>query len=300
MDGKRLWRQIVRHKVVYAMLIPIAIYFCVFSYYPLILGIVKSFQESKLIGTPEFVWLDNYKAVLVDSRYAQAMVNSLIIGIGTFIVQFILGIVIALCLNELKNKIAKSVIQTFTYLPNLLSWAVVGGMWRAIFASNGMVNGFLQAFHFIGDSPVIFMSELSLTHGIMIFTGAWKGAGYFAVLFLTAIVSIDPAIYEAAMIDGASRVRQIRSITVPALIPTMKVITVLSAMSLLRNFDQVFVMSNSVILDKARTLLLHIYTEGIQKFQIGTATAAATLVLLATMLISFVVRKLIRYDDSYT
>ncbi|MEG0742884.1 MAG: sugar ABC transporter permease, partial [Clostridia bacterium] len=126
---------------------------------------------------------------------------------------------------------------------------------------------------------------------------AWKGAGYCAALFLAAIVSIDPTLYEAASIDGASRLQQTAAITVPSIASTIKVVVVLGVMGLLRNFDQIYIMSNASILDKVRNLLYLIYTDGIVQFKIGIASAAACVVLVATMLITFVVRKAIHYDE---
>jgi putative aldouronate transport system permease protein len=208
-------------------------------------------------------------------------------------------LIIALILNEIKNKFIKSSIQTVTYIPHLLSWAVVGGLWITIFSPSGLINGVLSMIQGDNFRPIVFMSESAFARSIIVFTGAWKGAGYFAALFLAAIVTIDQNLYEAAAIDGASRLKQIIRITIPSIVPTMKVITVLSAMGVLRNFDQIFIMANSNILDKIRNLLYLIYNDGIIKFEIGLATAAATLVLAATMIISFTVRKLIRYEDSY-
>lgn len=299
LKGSYTWRLVKRYKFIYVMLIPIALYFFVFSYYPLILGIIKSFQESKLIGTPKFVAFDNYITVIKDFRYGQALSNTLIIGIGTFIFQFIFGVLIALSLNEIKSKFVKSSIQTITYIPSLLSWSVVAGMWLSMLSPTGMINGLLNITGIVPDSRIVFMAEPKYTYAIYILTAAWKGAGYYAVLMLAAIVGIDPSVYEAASIDGASRIKQLVHIVVPAIIPTMKVITVLASMGILRNFDQVLTLQNSVTLDKSRSLLYHIYIEGITQFKFGTATAAATLVLLATILISFTVRKAIKYDDQY-
>ncbi len=141
------------------------------------------------------------------------------------------------------------------------------------------------------------MSERDYARGIMIFTGAWKGAGYYAALFLAAIISINPTLYEAASIDGATRMQQIISITIPELTSTIKVVTMLGVMGILRNFDQIFIMANSSILDKVRNLLYLIYNDGIVNIKVGPASAAATLVLLATMVISFTMRKLIKYDQ---
>lgn len=288
-----------KHRFIYLMLLPIVVYFVVFSYYPLILGFVSSFQNVKLLGGATFAGLANYQEVLQSPLYSKAFVNTLVVGAGTFLLQFVWGIVIALLLNEVCSKVAKSVLQTVTYIPYLLSWSVVGGLWMMLFAPNGMINGMLQLLSSGDFQPIAFMSEPSIARAIMIFTGAWKGAGYYAVLFLAAIVAIDPSIYESASIDGASRLRQMFQITLPNITGTMKVVTMLGVMSLLRNFDQIFVMGKSTILDEVRNLLYLIYTEGITKFKIGNATAAATLVLVATLVISAVVRKLIRYDETY-
>lgn len=296
---KNVWKKVKRYRGIYLMLLPVLVYFLVFSYYPLVLGIINSFQKVKILGGSEFAGMDNYINVAISSTYQQALGNSLIVGIGTFLLQFVLGLVIALLLNEVKNKVARSLIQTVTYIPYLLSWAVVGGLWITIFSPTGMINGILEMFSSGDFQPIVFMSEPIFARGIMIFTGAWKGAGYFAALFLATIVSLDSSIYEAAQIDGASRLQQIMRITLPQIKPTMKIVTVLSAMGVLRNFDQIFIMGNPSINDKVQNLLVLIYNDGILKFDVGTATAAATLVLLVTMLISFVVRKLIGYDQAY-
>ena len=296
---KNVWKKVKRYRGIYLMLLPVLVYFLVFSYYPLVLGIINSFQKVKILGGSEFAGMDNYVNVTTSSTYQQTLGNSLIVGIGTFLLQFVLGLVIALLLNEVKNKVARSLIQTVTYIPYLLSWAVVGGLWITIFSPTGMINGILEMFSSGEYQPIVFMSEPAFARGIMIFTGAWKGAGYFAALFLAAIVSLDASIYEAAQIDGASRLQQIMRITLPQIKPTKKIVTVLSAMGVLRNFDQIFIMGNPSINDKVQNLLVLIYNDGILKFDVGTATAAATLVLLVTMLISFVVRKLIGYDQAY-
>jgi putative aldouronate transport system permease protein len=146
---------------------------------------------------------------------------------------------------------------------------------------------------------VQFLAEERYAQLVFILAYTWKSIGYYAVLFLAGIVSISPNLFEASQIDGASREKQIRKIIVPQLIPTLKIIIMLGTIGLLQNFDQVFVMGNSVIMDKVRTLLVYIYTDGITQFKVGKATAAATMVLIATLVLTFGIRKLIRYDDSY-
>ncbi|QHQ59778.1 ABC transporter permease subunit [Anaerocolumna sedimenticola] len=299
MKTSKYLKKVVRYRFIYLMLLPIIAYFLVFSYYPLALGIFNSFQQVKILGGSEFIGFENYINIVKNPLYLKALWNSLSVGIGTFLLQFVWGLLIALLLNELNNKGLKSLLQTATYIPNILSWAVVGGLWITILSPAGLVNGVLKMTQGDVFRPVVFMAEPAFAKVIMIFTGGWKGAGYYAALFLAAIVSIDPNIYEAASIDGASRLKQMMKITIPNIVPTMKVITVLAAMGVLRNFDQIYVMANSSILDEVRNLLYLIFNDGVIQFKIGLATSAATLVLLTTMLISFTVRKLIRYDDTY-
>lgn len=290
------WKQIKKYRVIYFMMIPVLLYFIVFSYYPLALGVVQSLQTDVIIGTPEFAGVQNYANLFADPQFWEAFSNSLIMGAGTQALVIPLALLFALGLNEINNRFVKSTIQTTSYLPNLFSWTVVGGMWVTILSTNGLVNGFTSIF---GVKATQFMAERNLAQFIMILTASWKALGYYALLFLAAIISIDTSVFEAAQIDGASRLRQLFSISIPELYPTLKIVVLLGVMGLLRNFDQVFVMENSIILDKVNTLLLYIYTNGITHFRVGLATAAATIVLIATLLITFVVRKLIRYDESY-
>lgn len=294
--NKKTLRQIKKYKAIYLMMLPVLLYFIVFSYYPIILGIIQSFQKNKLIGTPEFIGISNYKEVLGDYQFQQAFLNSVTIGIGALIFTVLFALLLSLGINEVNNKFSKSILQTVTYLPHLFSWTVVGAIWIYVLSTNGLINSIITA---TGAKSVQILTEEKYGQIIMILTDTWKSMGYNAVLLLAGIVSINPNVFEAAQIDGASRVKQIRRIVIPHLKPTIKVIIMLGTMGLLRNFDQVFVMGNAAILDKVRTLLLFIYREGITQFKVGKATAAATIVLIATLVLTFIIRKLIKYDDSY-
>lgn len=293
---RRNWAKLCQYRSIYLLLLPVAAYFLVFSYYPMLLGVFNSFREIKLLGNASFVGLKNYRSIFSSPVYAQAFVNTVIVGAGTFVLQFVWGLLLALSMNELRHRAARSLVQTVTYIPYLLSWSVIGSLWITLLSPGGLVNGLLQALG-LTQKPIVFMAERSMARGIMIFTGAWKGAGYTAALLLAAIIGIDPTLYEAAAIDGATRLKQILCITIPETIPTIKVVVMLGVMGMLRNFDQIFVMSNANILDRVRNLLYLIYTDGIVQFRIGPASAAACLVLVATYVISTIVRKAIRYDE---
>lgn len=186
------WKKIKQFRFLYLLLLPLVIYFVVFSYIPLILGISQSFQESKLLGASEWVGFVNYQQVLTDPNFLITLRNGLMIGLGTLVVTFLGGLLLALGLNEMQNKQAKTLVQTTSYLPYLFSWSVVGGMWVYILSANGVVNSLLTNW---GMKSILFLSEADIAQGLMILTGAWKVLGYTAVLFLASIVAINPSLF---------------------------------------------------------------------------------------------------------
>lgn len=289
-----LRRKMWQYKAIYMMVIPVFIYFAIFTFYPLILGFIQSFQKVKLIGAPTFIGLANYKTTLSDPIFILSMNNSLIVGSVSLFINLAVAFVITISVNEVRNSFAKSAIQTVTFLPYLFSWSVVGGMWLQILAHSGMVNNFINA---LGLARVPFFTSPAWGRPVILFTNAWKQAGYFTVLLLASVVSIDPSIYEAARIDGATRMKQIGYIILPQIWPTVKTLLVLGATGVLRNFDQVLMMNRPATKDSIRTLLLYIYEEGITKMKIGTATSAATVVLVITFVITIITRRLAKYDQ---
>ncbi|CAG7653717.1 putative multiple-sugar transport system permease YteP [Paenibacillus allorhizosphaerae] len=289
---KAVWR----YKTLYLMMLPILAYFCLFSFYPLIRGFIISFQNFRLIGNRPFVGFDNYAAVLRDTAFWDAFQNTLIIGVGSLVIGFVMPIILALSLNEVMSTWFKKVTQMVVYLPHLFSWVVVGGMWIMMLSPDtGIVNQILLAFG--TDKPIGFMSSSFYARGVMIFTSVWKEMGFTCILYLAAIVSINPALYEAAKIDGASRWQAVRYITLPSLLSTMKVVIMLNVLSILRMFDQIFVMRNGAIARKVDVIMMYTYQKGILEFKIGIATAAGFLVIFATLIITFATRFLIRYDE---
>jgi putative aldouronate transport system permease protein len=197
-------------------------------------------------------------------------------------------------INELMHRLTQKVVQTISYLPYLFAWSVIGGIWMLIFHNKGIVN---QVISYFGVKPVYFLSESGWSQPLVIGMGVWRSIGYFALLYIVAIVGISPSLYEAAQIDGASRFKQIRRIIVPSLYGTMKVILVLLAMGVLTHFDEMYVMQNSVNKSHIMTLLLYIFETGILNFKMGIATAGAVLVMVGTLVLVWIVRKAVRYDE---
>ncbi|PLR66262.1 ABC transporter permease subunit [Bacillus sp. UMB0893] len=289
-------KAIKRNYSLYLMLIPIFIYFVLFSYYPLIRGFIISLQDFRIIGDRPFVGLDNYLTVLKDPAFLQASINTFAISGGILILGFIIPIIIAISLNEVINQTFKRFTQTVIYLPHLFSWVVVGGIWIFLLSPDGgLVNELLMFFG--NEQSVHFLVKEDLAKPIIILTAIWKDMGYICILYLAAIVGINPALYEAASIDGANRWHKIRFVTLPQLVPTMKIVLLLNIMGILRIFDQIFILVNPAIANEINVFMTYTYEKGILQFQMGIASAAAFLVLLMTMILTFVTRKLIRYDE---
>jgi putative aldouronate transport system permease protein len=275
------------HTALYVMMIPVLAYFAVFVYYPLYEGVIASFQKFNLLGNRPWVGWDNYVAVWNDPAFWQVVRNTLIIGGGILILGFLPPIIVALSLNELRLILFKKFTQTAVYLPHLFSWVVIGGIWVYLLSPRGgLVNEILALFD---AGPVRFLTNTTWARATMIFVPIWKDMGYAAIIYLASITAINPSLYEAARIDGASRFQQAYQITVPLLAPTMKVVLMLNVLGLLRIFDQIYVMRNPVVQRKIDVLMTYVYDTGITKYDVGYASAISVMVLVATLALTAIV-----------
>jgi putative aldouronate transport system permease protein len=286
----RTLRQMRSHAWLYVMILPVIAYFLLFVYYPLYQGVLSSFQEFKLLGGGEWVGTQNYEDVWVDDRFWQVVKNTLLIGGGILVAGFFPPILVALALNEVGYMLFKKVTQTVVYLPHLFSWVVIGGMWIYLLSpSGGLVNELLGA---IDVGPVRFLTNTTWARAMMIGLPIWKDMGYAAIIYLAAITSISPVLYEAARIDGASRFQQMFQITLPLLKPTMKVVLMLNILGLLRIFDQIFVMRNGVVQSGIDVIMTYVYDKGILRYELGFASAISVMVLVATLVMTAIVWKI--------
>lgn len=280
-------RQMKQHAVLYLMMIPILLYFGIFVYYPLVQGAITSFQDYNLIGDRPFIGWDNYSAAWNDPRFWQVVRNTLLIGGGILIVGFFPPIIVAISLNEILQKTFKKFAQTVIYLPHLFSWVVVGGIWIYLLSPRGgLVNEVLAL---VDVGPVRFLTNGLWARALMILLPIWKDMGFAAIIYLAAITTISPSLYEAARIDGASRFQQIYQITIPLLAPMMKIVLMLNVLGLLRIFDQIYVLRNGVVQRQVDVIMTYVYDTGILKFDVGIASAISMMVLLATLALTAIV-----------
>lgn len=285
--NSRLRGNIQRYAWLYLMILPVLVYLVLFVYYPLVQGVITSTQETRLLGNNVDVGFQNYETVFNSPQFWQVVRNTILIGGGIITLGFLPPILVALALNELLNMTFKKIAQTTVYLPHLFSWVVIAGMWMYILApSGGMVN---EAIKSMGGDPIRFFTTVSWNRFLMITLPIWRDMGYYAIIYLAAITSISPSLYEAARVDGASRFQQTYQITLPMLKPTMIVVLMLNTLGMLRIFDQIFIMRNNVVKRHVDVLMTYVYDLGIQQHKLGLASAISVIVLAATLFLTAIV-----------
>ncbi len=293
-----LLKIVSNQKYLIAMTIPGLLWIFVFQYLPLY-GIVVTFQEYDITRgffRSDWIGFDNYRELFTDSFFITSLKSTLLISVLKIAVGFPAPIVFAVLLNELHNQKFKSLVQSFTYLPYFLSWVFVVGFTYNFFAADGAVNKLLSVAG-LAEAPVIFMASNGWFLVLIILTEVWKGFGWNSIIYLANMTTIDPQIYESAIVDGANRFRRMVSITIPMLKPTIVLMLILSISNLMNsNFDQMFLMSNPLVQDISDVLSVYTYKTGILTGRysyastIGLFISVVSLVLLQSA--NFISRRL--------
>ncbi len=259
------------------MLLPGMLFLFLFSTVPLF-GLVMAFQKyvpAKGFFRSKFVGLDNFRFMFQLPDVSQVVINTLVIALSKIVLNIIVPVVFALLLNEVKNKHFKRVVQTVTYMPYFLSWVILGGIFVSMFSMDGLFNNLIRA---MGGEPIMFMASNKWFRPIIVLTDTWKGFGYNAIVYLAALTAIDYSLYEAAAIDGANRWQQMTHITLPALVPTIILLTCLSLGNLFNaNFDQIFNMYNPLVYKSGDIIDTYIYRMGLVDMQFSLGTAVGLL-----------------------
>lgn len=278
-------RNLKDQKYYHAMLIPGMIFLFLFSILPMF-GIVMAFENfkpTKGIFGSKWIGLENFKRMFLDPTVGQVFTNTVIIAVVKIVLGLVVPIIFALLLSEVPGKKFRKTIQTITYLPHFLSWVILATILKNFLSLEGMVNAIVQWF---GGDPVIFLQSNKWFRIILIVSDTWKGFGYASIVYLAAIMNIDPQLYEAAAIDGASRFKRIIHVTLPGMLPIIILMLVLSLGNVLSaNFDQVFNLYNSVVYESGDILDTWVYRTA---FGIGHNYGLATAVGLLKSVISTV------------
>ncbi|GIP00621.1 ABC transporter permease subunit [Paenibacillus sp. FSL W8-0187] len=258
----------------FLMLVPGILYYVIFRYFPMG-GLVIAFKDYNfrdgILSSP-WVGLKYFKILFQSDATLQIIWNTLSLSILNLIFGFPAPIIIAIALNEVRKRWLKRWIQTIIYLPHFLSWVIVAGLVLTLFSiDGGTVNKLLEQW---GMEPVPFLYRIESWVTIFIGSGMWKEMGFGAIIYLAALSSIDPSLYESTALDGAGKLRQIWHITLPGLRPTIILLLILGMGRLMEvGFDQVYNLQNPTVLEKAEVISTYVYKVGLQKAQFSLTTA---------------------------
>jgi len=258
-----------KYKSIYLMMLPIVTLIFVFSYIPMN-GVVIAFQRynlSKGIFKSQFVGFDNFRTFMGSFYFGRLMRNTFLISFYGFLFGFPAPILLALLLNEIKNKAYKRTIQTITYLPHFISMVVICGIVRILLKQDGIINYIITQ---LGGSKIFFLADPAYYRTIHIASGIWQNVGYNSIIYLGAISSLGSEIYEAALIDGAGRWKQAIRLTIPGLIPTISILFIFNMSGLLNvGAEKILLLYSASIYETADVLSTYIYRVGIAGSSMG-------------------------------
>lgn len=286
--SKNKWNM-KRNWPLHLMLVPALLLVIIFQYVPMA-GIVIAFQDFKpwkgLTGS-EWVGLDNFRFLFKYPDIDQVIWNTLVIAFFKMAAGLVVPYLFAILLNEIRMMAFKRVTQTLVYLPHFMSWVILGGILLDILSPDGgLVNKLVTA---LGMKPIFFLGDNNWFRFTLIISDVWKEFGFGTIVFLAALAGINPALYEAAEVDGATRLKQTIHITMPALMPIAIVLGTLSIGNILNaGFDQVFNLYNPLVYEKGDIIDTFVYRLGILNGKMSFATTVGLfksvvgIVLIAT------------------
>lgn len=303
---KSLWREIVVNRWTYLLLAPGFVFLLLVKYVPMY-GIQIAFKDfNPFLGIWQSPWvgLDYFALAFKSEVFWRAFRNTIVIALAKFIIGSPAPILLALMLNQVRIFIVKRFVQTISYFPHMISWAVVGGLAYTFLGSSGLINKLLVS---MGLDPVMFYLNADVWLPVFVMTDVWKGIGWGSILYLAALSAVNTELYEAIEVDGGGRFQKIRYVDLPVLMPIFGVLLILNTVNLVAgDFDQIYalvgdsiVSPNSLLNSRIETLEVYTYRLGLLqgKFSYGGAIGFFQNVLSFILIISanFIARRV--FDD---
>lgn len=293
--GKDLWKQRFFHMIALAGVI-----FIFFISFSSLFGLQIAFRDYKVsdgfagIFTSEWVGLKHFKEFFMDANFGRVMRNT----IGLSLLKLLFGIpapiIFAIMISEMRYKKTKKIVQTVSYLPHFMSWVIVAGIISIFLGStkSGLVNSILLSLGAI-DKPIGFLTDASNFWAICVSSDVWKEFGWWAIVYISAISAVDPALYEAMSMDGAGRLKKIWYLTLPAIKGTIGVVIIISLGNLFTgglsgsNFDQAFLLGNAMTTEMSEILPTYVYKVGILTNRFSYATAVGLFQSIVSLVLVF-------------
>ncbi|MDF2663605.1 MAG: sugar transporter permease [Paenibacillus sp.] len=271
---RRLASDLARDKYLYLLALPGLLYFIIFKYVP-IGGLIIAFQDySPYFGIlkSEWVGLEHFERFFSNDDFGMLLRNTMMISLMNIVFFFPLPILLSLMLNELRSMAYKRIVQTVVYIPHFLSWVLISGLtYLMLSQSEGLVNKIIHEF---GGERIGFLTDPDMFWGLLTVQVMWKEAGWGTIIFLAAIASVDPQLYEAAVVDGAGRFRKMWHITLPAIRNVIVILFILRLGSVMDvGFEQVYLMMNGAVSNVADVFDTYVYRNGVQQGQFSYSTA---------------------------
>lgn len=284
------------------MSVPMLLYVLLFNYGPM-WGWITAFQDykpKKGIAGSAWVGLKNFQWLFSRADFINSIRNTLAMSVINLVFGTVSSILLAVLLNEVRQRAFKRTVQTVTYLPHFLSMVIVVGMAQNIFASNGAVNQLLLSLGLV-KQPVFFLGEGRYFWWLVGVINVWKEVGWNTIIYISAMTSIDPALYEAASIDGAGRFQRILHVTLPGIKSTFVILLIMNIGHLMEaGFEIQYLLGSSVVMDWAQTIDIFVLKYGISKQQYGVATAAGMFKSIVAILLLVVANNVARRLDEAT
>ncbi|MBV8656368.1 MAG: sugar ABC transporter permease [Burkholderiales bacterium] len=258
----------------YLFLAPAILLLLVFSFWPVGFGTVVAFTDYNLIETPHWVGLQNFRDILADDLFIDSLKNSALYLLVVPVIQIVAMVLAVLVNNKLPGI---KFYRAAYYLPVVTTVSVVGIIWNFMYTEDGALNGVLRWLHLI-NAPVGFLSDDRIALFAVMFVTVWRGVGWYMVLYLAGLQAIPQDIYEAATLDGANLWQKFWRITVPLLMPTILLCSVMSVLAAVKAFEEVQIMTQGGPMESTFTSLFYAYQFGIKSLAYGRALAASLVV----------------------
>ena len=278
----------------YILLLPALASLLLFSYAPMY-GVILAFKEYNplfgIIGSP-WVGMRQFNRFFRSPFFSQIISNTLYLSLYGLFVGFPLPVLLALGLNQVQNLRFKKTVQTVTYAPYFISTVVLVGIINIVFAETGFVNQFLKL---LGKDSVLFMGAVKYWRHIYVWSGIWQNMGWSAIIYIAALSSVDPVLYEAALLDGATKLQRIICIDLPSIAPTIVITFILSAGSIMGiGFEKAFLMQNPLNAGVSEIIPTYVYKVGLLSGEYGFSTAVGLFNSVINCVLLLTVNKIAR------
>ena len=280
------WQQVRRSHAAYLLLAPFLLHFIIVVAYPFFYSLYLSFFDATLNQPPVFIGLGNFVRMAQDGQFLHALGNTFYYTVFSVIGETCLALIVALIMNESLH--GRLLFRTAFFLPVVTSWVIVSIMWTMLFSRQGIVNG---ALNWAGLLQQPFLGDSTQAMWIIIALGVWKNMGYYMVIFLAGLQGVSQDLYEAASLDGATRLRQLWHVALPALRPVIYFVVSISLINGMQLFTQSFIMTNGGPLDATLSVVQLLYRRAFVDLQFGYGSAIGTVLMLILVVLSYANRR---------